>query len=174
MTKLLRITRNGPVEQAPDAAPDPDRTRTEAHRGISRLEAPTPFHDSAAMKFTELNHIALHVADVETSCEFYERVLKLEKISRPAFAFPGAWYRLGERQELHLIGERDLPVHSHSRGTHWALMVDDMDEWEAHLTEIGQAYLPRRVRPDKAYQIYVEDPDGHMIEFCTPPGAAVA
>ena len=138
----------------------------------SRLEGGGRFPDDGRMRFTELNHIALHVEDVEASCEFYERVLKLEKITRPAFGFPGAWYRLGECQELHLIGERDLPVHSHSRGTHWALMVDDMDEWEAFLTEIGQPYLPRRVRPDKAYQIYVEDPDGHMIEFCTPPGSA--
>jgi lactoylglutathione lyase len=47
-----------------------------------------------------------------------------------------------------------------------------MDAWESFLQEIGQDYLPRRTRPDGAHQIYVEDPDGHMIEFCTSPGTA--
>ena len=103
------------------------------------------------MKFVQLDHIALHVKDVEASCQFYEDVLLLESIPRPAFAFPGAWYRLGERQELHLIGERDGPVSSHSRGTHWALMVDDMDAWEAHFQALDVSYTPRRTRPDGAW-----------------------
>ncbi len=124
------------------------------------------------MKFTQLDHIALHVADVDASCKFYGEILQLESIPRPAFNFPGAWFRLGESQELHLIGERSAEVQSHSRGTHWALMVDDMDAWETHLQQLGIPYAPRRTRPDKAYQIYVEDPDGYWIEFCTPPGVA--
>jgi len=124
------------------------------------------------MKFVQLDHVALHVQDVQRSCDFYERVLQLEPIPRPAFKFPGAWYRLGETQELHLIGNRDAPVNSHTRGNHYALMVDDMDRWEEHFREHGVDYVPRRTRPDGAYQIYVSDPDGHFIELCTPPGAA--
>ncbi len=124
------------------------------------------------MKTTQLNHVAIHVADVEKSCEFYERVLQLERIPRPAFNFPGAWYRLGGDQELHIIGERDEPTHSHNRGNHYALMVDDMDAWEAFFQEQGIEYAPRRVRPDGAFQIYVTDPDGHYVELCTEPGLA--
>jgi len=124
------------------------------------------------MRFYELNHVAIHVEDVERSCQFYEHVLRLEKIPRPAFPFDGAWYRLGDVQELHLIGNRDQPVHSHSRGNHYALLIDSMDEWEAYFTENGIAYEPRRTRPDGAYQIYVSDPDGHSIELCTRAGAA--
>jgi lactoylglutathione lyase len=124
------------------------------------------------MKFHELNHVALHVEDVEKSCDFYENVLHLEKIPRPAFNFPGAWYLLGEAQELHLIGNRDQPVSSNSRGNHYALVVDDIDEWENYFRENEVTYEPRRTRPDGAYQIYVADPDGHTIELCTPPGAA--
>lgn len=124
------------------------------------------------MRTTQLNHIALHVKDVERSREFYEQLLQLEPIPRPAFDFPGAWFRLGVDQELHLIGDRDAPVQSHSRGTHWALMVDDMDAWEAYFQQRGVEYSPRRIRPDGAYQIYVADPDGHYLELCTPPGTA--
>jgi lactoylglutathione lyase len=126
------------------------------------------------MKFRQLDHVALHVQDVQRSCEFYERVLGLQSIPRPAFSFPGAWYRLGQTQELHLIGNREAPVQSHSRGTHYALLVDDMDAWERHLRDLAVEYLPRRTRPDGAYQIYVVDPDGHHIELCTDPGVANA
>ena len=124
------------------------------------------------MKFVQLDHVAIHVQDVQRSCDFYERVLRLERIPRPAFQFPGAWYRLGETQELHLIGNRDAPVNSHTRGNHYALMVDDMDQWEEHFRTQGVDYVRRRTRPDGAYQIYVADPDGHFIELCTPPGTA--
>ena len=125
------------------------------------------------MEHRELNHVALHVEDVATSCEFYERVLELEPMTRPSFQFPGAWYRLGATQELHLIGERIDPVHSGNRGNHYALLIDDMDSWEAHLQELCVEYRERRTRPDGAFQIYVNDPDGHTIELCTAPRTAI-
>ena len=124
--------------------------------------------------FIQLDHVALHVEDVEKSCEFYDKVLLLESMPRPAFNFPGAWYKLGETQELHLIGDRDQPVHAGTRGNHWALRIHDMDEWEAQFQSLNQPYEPRRTRPDGAYQIYVFDPDGHCIELCTGPGAAAS
>jgi lactoylglutathione lyase len=126
------------------------------------------------MKTTQLNHVAIHVQDVERSCAYYEKVLRLERMARPAFNFPGAWYRLGGDQELHLIGGRDKPVHGHNRGNHYALMVDDIDAWEDYFLREGVGFTPRRTRPDGAYQIYVTDPDGHVIELCTPPGTAGA
>lgn len=119
------------------------------------------------MKFLQLDHVALHVADLERSVRFYTDVLKLEPMPRPDFAFPGAWFRLGKNQELHLIGERTNPVISHNRGNHWALMVDDMDAWEQYFQQNEIPYLPRRRRPDGAFQIYLIDPDGHYIELCT-------
>lgn len=124
------------------------------------------------MKTTQLDHVALHVADVPASCAFYQNVLRLEPIPRPAFDFPGAWFRLGQSQELHLIGNRNQTVHSHHRGNHFALMVDDMDAWEDHFQHLAVEYLPRRTRPDGAFQIYIPDPDGHHVEMCTPPGTA--
>jgi catechol 2,3-dioxygenase-like lactoylglutathione lyase family enzyme len=126
------------------------------------------------MKTTQLNHVAIHVADLARSVQFYTDVLQLEPIPRPAFPFPGAWFRLGVDQELHLIGERTREVVSHNRGNHYALMVDDMDAWERYFQSRQIPYVPRRIRPDGAYQIYVVDPDGHYIELCTPPGMAPA
>lgn len=122
------------------------------------------------MRVTELNHVAITVADVDRSIDFYVRILGLEKLPRPAFDFPGAWFRLGKSQELHLIGPREEKAYVGSRGNHFALMVDDIDAWDAQLTREAAQFVPKKVRPDGAYQIFVEDPDGHFIELCTSPG----
>ncbi len=121
------------------------------------------------MKTVELNHVAIHVADVERSCNFYGNVMQLEKLPRPAFDFDGAWFRLGAIQELHIIGNRTLDVVAAPRGNHFALMVDHLDDWESHLRENDIEMYPRRVRPDGAQQLFLHDPDGHAIELCTPP-----
>ena len=121
------------------------------------------------MRVSELNHIALHVRDVERSSDFYRKVLLLDPMPRPAFSFPGAWFRIGTQQELHLIGERPVTGDAGPRSNHWALLIDDMSVWEQHFQKLGVSFVPRRTRPDGALQIYVTDPDGHVIELCTPP-----
>jgi catechol 2,3-dioxygenase-like lactoylglutathione lyase family enzyme len=121
------------------------------------------------MKIHELNHTALHVSDVARSCEFYTQVLRLEPMARPAFDFPGAWFRLGTQQELHLIGRLEEPVEPRSRNNHFALRVDDIKAWEQHLRSIGADFRPPKLRPDGATQIFLADPDGHYIELFTPP-----
>jgi lactoylglutathione lyase len=121
------------------------------------------------MKTLELNHVAIQITDVEQSCAFYQRVLQLSPLPRPAFDFPGAWFRLGANQELHLIGQRGEPAVSGSRGNHFALLVDDLVAWEQHLRNVGADFHPRKQRPDGAWQVFVRDPDGHFIELFTPP-----
>lgn len=120
------------------------------------------------MQITGLNHVALHVADLHASGEFYEKVLKLEKMIRPEFDFPGTWYRLGTDQELHLIARDPAKGGRYSipRERHFALAVGDADEVVKHLDECGIEYQGPRKRPDGLTQIYVRDPDGHVIEFC--------
>ena len=121
------------------------------------------------MEIQELNHVAIHVRDVEASREFYQNVMQLDPLPRPAFTFPGAWFRLGPQQELHIIGERTEPVNAHNRGNHFALRVDNLDEWEAHLTKSKADFRPRKMRPDGAWQVFLRDPDGHVIELFTGP-----
>lgn len=121
------------------------------------------------MNTNDLNHVALHVSDLGLSMEFYGKKLGLEEIARPDFDFPGAWYRLGEIQELHLIAGRSSAVNSSTRGNHYALGVPDMGAAESFLAERGIVHTPRQTRPDGAFQIYIEDPDGYWIEFCHNP-----
>jgi lactoylglutathione lyase len=122
------------------------------------------------MRFVHLNHVALEVQDLRRTQRFYEDVLGLQPIPRPAFKFPGAWYRLGVDQELHIIVVPEgPPVRSASRGNHFALMVESIETTEAELRARGVAFNGPRTRPDGAFQIYITDPDGHVIELCTSP-----
>jgi catechol 2,3-dioxygenase-like lactoylglutathione lyase family enzyme len=75
-------------------------------------------------------------------------------------------------QELHLIGDRAQPVFSHNRGNHFALRTDDLDAWESHFKTIGFKPKIRKLRPDGAGQIFLEDPDGHVIELSVPVPAS--
>lgn len=120
------------------------------------------------MKNLELNHVAVFVTDVPRSCKFYREVLQLEEIPRPAFTFPGAWFRLGEVQELHIIGERPEQGKLRERGDHYALRVDDIEAWRVHLDKLGAIIRGPVRRPDGAIQIFIGDPDGHLIELFVP------
>ena len=119
------------------------------------------------MKIHELNHVAIHVADVARSCAFYRDVLRLESLPRPAFDFPGAWFRLGTVQELHLIGRVITTGPPVNTNDHFALRVEDILAWERHLRDVGAEFRPKKQRPDGAWQIFLRDPDGHIIELFT-------
>jgi len=121
------------------------------------------------MTVLELNHVAVYITDVEKSIVFYRDVLRLEPLPRPAFNFPGAWFRLGSNQELHLLADCGAPFfQSHDRN-HFALRVDGIEEWERHLKHVGANFAPKKQRPDGAWQVFLSDPDGHRIELFTGP-----
>ena len=119
------------------------------------------------MNITQLNHVAIHVRDLERSVDFYRLVLGLAPMERPAFEFPGAWFRLGLDQELHLICRSgDDEVAAPPRERHYALAVDDIEAAAADLRRAGVDFQPPKRRPDGAIQIFLRDPDGHVIELC--------
>lgn len=112
----------------------------------------------------ELNHVALDVSDVAVSARFYGDVLGLSSLPRPAFSFPGAWFRLGAQQELHLI-EGKAEVGSLRTG-HFALLVSNLDAVAKRLTAAEVEFRGPKARPDGARQIFTSDPDGNVIELC--------
>jgi len=121
-----------------------------------------------AIKIHELNHVALHVRDLEASIRFYGEVLGLPQIPRPAFNFPGAWFALGG-QELHLIADPELEP-AKRRHHHFALLVDDAYAARAELATKGVTGLEGpSPRPDGPLQLFFHDPDGYRIELYHHP-----
>lgn len=129
------------------------------------------------MNIRKADHIALLVANVEHSRDFYTRVLGMQEIPRPKhFNFPGAWLTKGNFQ-IHLIGEqiegRAKQVYPGYRAdelqsglvTHLAFEVDDLKAAINHLHAQGIAITGPRPRGDSVLHLYISDPDGYVIEL---------
>ncbi|MEZ5965033.1 MAG: VOC family protein [Planctomycetota bacterium] len=110
-----------------------------------------------------LDHAGLHVRDLDASLRFYRDVLGLTALPRPDLGFGGAWLRVGA-QELHLIAKDPAAPGTH-RGQHVALAVDDVEAWRLRLQAMGVACAGVQRRPDGALQVFVRDPDGHVLEL---------
>jgi catechol 2,3-dioxygenase-like lactoylglutathione lyase family enzyme len=115
----------------------------------------------------DAHHMSFPVKDVERSRSFYEGVLGLEQIPRPDLgALRGVWYGLGSC-EVHLIevpegaavGETPAKISPIAR--HSAFAVEDYDATLAHLRSHGLEV----VESPGGGQLWVQDPDGHVIEF---------
>jgi len=117
-----------------------------------------------------LHHVSVCVTDLARSRHFYSEVVGLRELPRPDLGFPGAWYAVGEAQELHLIVH---PPSKAMRGTpeidgrdgHFAFRVRSYEETLARLREHGIALIESPHNRTPWAQIYVTDPDGNVIEF---------
>ena len=121
-----------------------------------------------------LNHVALSATDLERSTRFYEQLFDCERLPVPDVGFPTVWLSLGDRQ-LHLF-ERDTPVPPLH---HFAVAVDDFAEAcgraEALGAFEGAPYGREAYRlPDGTVQLFLRDPDGHLVEVDGAPGAGEA
>ena len=132
--------------------------------------------ESRPIRLVEFDHVTLIVEDVEASRQFYVGKLGMKEAQRPDFDFPGAWFELGQTMiHVTLAGElagaagwADQGVKSLSRGHHFAYITDDFEEALAGIESQGIEIADGpKVRPDGARQVYVFDPDRHVIEICT-------
>jgi catechol 2,3-dioxygenase-like lactoylglutathione lyase family enzyme len=123
------------------------------------------------MKVLRSHHVSFSVADLAASQHFYGTVLGLTEIPRPAMGLGGAWYGAGNT-EVHLIVKPDgidvgtppsklTPVADHA-----AFQIDDYDAAVAQLRGAGLDVLETNA---KLGQLWVRDPDGHVIELIVPP-----
>ncbi|QDT38685.1 VOC family protein [Stratiformator vulcanicus] len=128
------------------------------------------------MRVQQIDHVTLVVKDLEASRQFYVDTLGMEVVPRPNFDFAGSWFRAGETL-IHLIleSERSGPAgvnedgrNKNSRCTHLAFSVPDAREAASELEAAGVPFLdPPKLRPDGACQVFVTDPDGHVVELCS-------
>jgi catechol 2,3-dioxygenase-like lactoylglutathione lyase family enzyme len=123
-----------------------------------------------------LQHCGLIVADLEASRRFYGGALGLEEVPRPHnFRFEGAWFQVGDDQ-LHLLVEAETtsraggtdpgPSATVGLANHIAIEIDDLDASCVRLDEHGVHLIGGPMpRGDGYEQVFLRDPDGHVIEL---------
>ena len=130
--------------------------------------------DAVKLNVKTIDHVTIVVKDLEKSRAFYEDILGMQPVTRPGFGFPGLWFEAGLRQ-IHLVlesseaGPAGLPAFrgTHpSRGLHFAFEVQSCDQAAELLNALNVPIVDGpKSRPDGARQLYVHDPDGHLVEI---------
>jgi catechol 2,3-dioxygenase-like lactoylglutathione lyase family enzyme len=130
------------------------------------------------MPLTELNHYFVRARDLERSRSFYCDVLGFEQMPRPDFPFPGYWLGVGGKIQVHM-GEHGIPNSQlYYLGTtarsaidnagvvdHIAFSAVDPLEVAARLASRGITPRKRYLPEIQLFQMFVEDPDGLVIEL---------
>jgi catechol 2,3-dioxygenase-like lactoylglutathione lyase family enzyme/uncharacterized protein YunC (DUF1805 family) len=143
-----------------------------------RLPAKQAQRAAAGLRVKTLDHVTVVVKDLERSRRFYVDVLGMREVPRPAFSFAGSWFQAGSTQ-IHLIHEFPgsgpagnlLPENLRgSRTHHFAFEVEDATAAAHWLKECRVPILDGpKPRPDGYMQVFVTDPDGHVVELCSAP-----
>jgi catechol 2,3-dioxygenase-like lactoylglutathione lyase family enzyme/uncharacterized protein YunC (DUF1805 family) len=135
----------------------------------------------AAIQVKCIDHATLVVKDLVQARKFYVELLGMREVPRPAFSFAGLWFQAGTTQ-IHLILEYSgsgpagnlLPENRRGPRTHHlAFEVNDVELATAHLKAQQIPLLAGPYpRPDGYLQVFLADPDGHVIELCSGPKAS--
>jgi catechol 2,3-dioxygenase-like lactoylglutathione lyase family enzyme len=115
-----------------------------------------------------LDHFNIRTRKLADTVRFYEDILGLEKGDRPNFAFPGAWMYSEGKAVVHLvdISPTAEPQKPDSGVVHHVAFVSrGFAAMKARLQSRGMAFDSRQVPGGDLWQIFVNDPNGVMIEL---------
>ncbi len=141
-----------------------------------------------------LNHYSIRTTDLEGCRDFYANVLGLTVGPRPDFPFPGAWMYRGDHGDIanavvHIIGidqkktgglegylgDRDeAGLQGSGAVDHIAFFADGLGAMLAHLDGTGVPYRERTVPGIGLHQVFIDDPQGIMIELNYPAAEKAA
>ena len=136
----------------------------------------------------QLNHFSIRTLDLPACQHFYCDVLGLAVGPRPPFPFPGLWLYAGDTAvyaiaAVHIIGiDRSDPVglqqylgdraEASLQGTgavdHLAFFTTGLAAALARLREHGVPFRERTVPVLDLHQVFVNDPNGVVIELNFP------
>lgn len=132
------------------------------------------------MRIVGLHHVTLPCTDLERSRRFYRDAIGLAELDRPPFPVPGHWFAVGPSQ-LHLFhypgGTFRASETIDTRDAHIAIAVRDLEEAIAALAALGYSdelpaedshHLRRGSGVARFPQVFVKDPDGHIVELNAP------
>ena len=134
--------------------------------------------DPMPIRVQSLDHVTIVVKDLAATKRFYVDVLGMDEVARPNFSFAGQWFQAGPTL-IHTIlefegsGPAGLGGGANSRGHHFAFLVDDAHEAARRIAALGIPFVsPPKLRPDGAAQLFIHDPDGHLVELTSVPAVS--
>lgn len=141
-----------------------------------------------------LNHYSIRTTDLEASRRFYEDVLDLKVGPRPAFQFPGLWLYEGDssvwaNSVVHIIGiDRNDPeglkaylgdrepasLQGSGAIDHIAFFATGLAGMRERLERLGVMRRERSVPTLGLHQVFIDDPNGVVIELNYPAAEQAA
>ncbi len=115
-----------------------------------------------------LDHFNIRTRNLADTVRFYEDVLGLEKGARPNFAFPGRGCTARARRwcTSSIFPRPTRPQKPDSGVVHHVAFASlGFDGMKQRLEQKGMAYESRQVPGGDLWQIFVDDPNGVMIEL---------
>ena len=152
----------------------------------------TAANRGADMPISRINHYSIRTTDLEASRRFYTEVMGFSVGPRPPFPFPGLWLYNGphgvyDNAVVHIIGidrhdpeglkqylgDRDV---SSLDGTgsvdHIAFSATGLSQMRSTLQGMGIELRERTVPNLGLHQLFLDDPNGVVIELNYPASEA--
>ena len=115
-----------------------------------------------------LDHFNIRTRKLADTIRFYEEILGLENGDRPNFTFPGAWMYSEGKPVVHLVdisGTEEPQKPDSGVVHHVAFISTDFAGMQQRLSSKGMKFDSRQVPGGDLWQIFVNDPNGVMIEL---------
>jgi catechol 2,3-dioxygenase-like lactoylglutathione lyase family enzyme len=131
------------------------------------------------MPLSHLEHFLIQTADIQRTCDWYERVLGLSRGATPDFKFPVQWLYLGDRDVIHVteggaqtsanrkryLGQQSEALSGTGVIDHVAFRCSGLADMIAHLRDLQIPFTQRMVSDQGLYQLFVNDPNDVKIEL---------
>lgn len=114
-------------------------------------------------KITALHHVSIMADVLPTAEAFYHNILGLASLPLPDDSLIGkiSWFDLGAGRALHVIGGKASP----DGQAHFALKIENVSAWRAHLTAKEVAFTEADVDLPGKGRVFLKDPFGNGIEL---------
>jgi catechol 2,3-dioxygenase-like lactoylglutathione lyase family enzyme len=117
--------------------------------------------DQGIMRIKGINHLGLEVSDLEESRRFYCDILGMKEFHRDS------------ARGIYLYADGDILTLQRASGKpcdcniHFGFLMDSFDEIEAwkSFLEARRVHIENEVRNEHGWSIYINDPDGYLIEI---------